>query len=444
MNAVETPADAELSEKPGSFSEVGTTGTVFFQGIISGDEYNPTLQGDAGLQIYDRMWRSDGQVAALIRILELPLLQAQWSVKAASDDPLDVEVGQFVQDNLMHGMTRTWTEVLEHILTMYRYGFSVQEKVWTLGTDARVRLKKLAPRLALTCYRFFPTQDGELDHIQQRTFVLNEDGTGGTFKFIDIPADRLLVFSLKKEGSNFRGISILRHAYKHWFYKEGLYKVDAIACERNGLGIPTVNEPANVQESDRNLAAKALAALHAHQKAYMQMPFGWTFKMEGISGTVRDIHPSISHHDLMIARSVLAQFINLESGGSYALAKDLSTFFLQSLKAIANMICERFNREIIRELVDYNYNVERYPTLEVSRIDTRDIDDFLRGLSSLFTAQALTNNAETENALRELLDLPDLPPGAEPEAGGAPTVDVDSQGTAADSAIASGGNLDGN
>jgi hypothetical protein len=53
--------------------------------------------------------------------------------------------------------------------------------------------------------------------------------------------DKLIVFVNEMEGMNWWGTSLLRPAYKHWFIKNTLYKIDAIAHERQGLGIPYVS-----------------------------------------------------------------------------------------------------------------------------------------------------------------------------------------------------------
>ncbi|KKM64479.1 hypothetical protein LCGC14_1500960 [marine sediment metagenome] len=448
----------ELEERRlgrGMRPEYGHAGTTFFQGIIADEDYNADFATvERAVRIYDKMWRADGQVAAAIRVLELPLLRADWSVKAASDDPKDVEVAQFVWDNLNGGMERSWEETLEFILTLYRYGFSLLEKVWTLSPDGYIRYKKLAPRLARTVYRWYPTPDDRLDRVIQRVYRIRalpgevETTTGGstyktlaptpsqglgdikfgvgTYEYPTIPGRKLAHFTIKREGNNFMGVSVLRHAYKHWFYKDGFYRIDAIGNERQALGVPAMEEPQGVSQEDRDRAAEAMAALHAHEKGYVMVPFGWKFAFANMGArSIKEIMPSIEHHDLMISRSVLAQFLNLMQGGSYALSKDESTFFLQAQRAMAKILIGQLNRQIVQPLVDMNFNVDRYPTMEVDHLDKRSIAELLNTLPSLATAGLITPDPSVENALRVLIGLPDLQASA--EAGGEVTVDRDSQ-----------------
>lgn len=411
---------------------MGATGTVFFSGIITGEEYNPDLATpEQFLPIYDKMYKSHGQVRAIMDVLMLPLIEADWSIKAASLDAEDKAIGQFVQDNLFHGMQRSWHETLGFILLeMLRDGFAVLEKVWARGDDGQTRYAKLAPRLSKTIYRWYPNDNDELDRIQQRVYRVNADGLTGQYWYPVIPANKLVVFTHRQEGNNFQGVSVLRAAYRHWYYLDQLERIDAIAAERGGVGIPVMIEPPGgpKQKSDRDIAANVLASLHAHEKTYVLVPDGWKFEMV-VPGHGRDIISSIQYHNMMIARSVLAQFINLDRGGSYALSMDISTFFLQALHSVARYLRDVFNRDVIRPLVDLNFQTDRYPTLEVGDLDKRDIDRYLMGLGRVLPF--LTMNAETENALRADLGLPDLPPQADGIGGGQPTVDTDSQGKVA-------------
>ncbi len=452
---------------PADRAEYGATGTVFFGGLLttSDEEYNSDLQWDKGIRVYDRMWRGDGQVAATLRVLELPLLAADWTIEPASEDQRDVDIAQFVHDNIFGGLTKSWEEILEELLTCFRYGFSLFELVWEYCDDGFVRLKKLAPRQAKTIYRWFANPDDELDRVEQRVYkLLDQTGaptqTGGlrfgaagafdyshysmgTYQYITIPGPQLALFTIKREGNNFAGISVLRHAYKHWYYKDGFYKIDAIANERQALGVPTMEEPQGATAEERDRAAAAISALHAHEKGYMLVPHGWNFKFADAGGSsIKDIMPSIEHHDLLIARSVLAQFLNMTDYGSYARSEDETSFFLQAQHAVADRVSAQFNRQIIKKMVDYNFEgVERYPSLQVGRLDKRKVAEILQALPGLVKSGIITRDTQTENTIRRLLDFPDL--DADAEVGGGPSVDNDSPGgsEAADPEVASDGEL---
>lgn len=426
---------AKLAASRVETEEFGRSGTAFFSGFIYSEEYNADLIGERAIAVFDRMSRSDGQVKSVLRVCELPLLEANWFIQQGSDDALGIEQAQFVQDNLFSGLNRPWKETLQHILSCFRFGFSVVEHVYVVGDDSKIRLLKLAPRLAKTIFRWYPNDNDELDRIEQRVYFPAANGSGsgsGTYKTVSIPGNKISVWTLDREGNNFTGQSLLRAAYKHWYFKEQLYRLDGIANERQSLGVPWVKEPPGnkVGDKERKLAGDALASLHAHEKGYMIVPSGWEFGIEGVTGSVKDILPSIEHHDVQISRSVLAQFLNLGGGnGSYALAKDNSTFFLQALASYSEMICDEFNKSVIKPLIDLNWpNVERYPTMVCEDLDHRSIADFAAALAPLAGAGLVTPNPETENAIRRMFNLPELPDDATPT----PQVDTDTEGQQAD------------
>jgi len=399
-------ADKKPPAKP-TLGEMGGSGTIFFQGLLTEEEYNADLKGAKSIAVYDKMRRSDGQVKAALLACELPLRSATWSIEPASEDAKDVEVADFIEENLLNGMTITWDSFLHHVLMMLAFGFSIFEKVFE-SVDGQYQWRKFAPRLPKSLYSWKLDEEGGLAGITQYV----QKGT--TFQFVDILVEKLLVFTHDREGSNFQGISLLRAAYKHWYYKDNLYRIDGIAAERHGVGLPVMKYPPGITEDDKKRLDAIGESLHAHERNYVRLPNDYTFEMVGMQGQVRNIIPSIEHHDMQIARSILAQFLNLgdTSTGSFALSQDQSSFFLMSLKAMAKNICDTMNRYAIKQLVDYNFEVDQYPKLAISNLETRQTKDLAQAVSQLITAGAITPNNDLEAAL---LDIFGLPPPPEPK-----------------------------
>jgi len=132
----------------------------------------------------------------------------------------------------------------------------------------------------------------------------------------------------------------------------------------------------------------------------------------------------------MIAKSILAQFLNLGSSdvGSFALARDQSSFFLMALRSVGINICDTTNRYAIPQLVDYNYNVDHYPRLTVSGLETRNVKDYAEAITGLIGQGALTQDKDLENNLRAMLKLPpkvEDEPAEEPESDKDPGPDTD-------------------
>lgn len=409
-----------------SVEEHGVPGTVFISGQLVEEEYNADLRGSKGLVVYDKMRRSDGQVKAVLLVCELPLRAATWDIEPASDESKDVEVAEFVKENLFEEMTITWDSFLKHILIMLWAGFMAFEKVWFVE-GGMVKYRKLAPRLPKTIYSWDMDEHGGLKGVTQYAY------RGSNYQMIPIPAEKLLIYTNEKEGSNFEGISILRAAYKHWYYKDQLYRIDAISAERHATGVPKFTHPSNAKDDDKSRLDEIGQRLYAHEQMYVRLADDYGFSIEGLTGSIRDIMPSIEHHDKMIARSVLAQFLNLGTSdvGSFALARDQSSFFLMALRSVGINICDTTNRYAIPQLVDYNYNVDHYPKLTVSGLETRNLKEYAEAITGLIREGALTKEPDLENDLRAMLKLPpkaDDEPVEEPEPDKDPGPDTDDTG----------------
>lgn len=409
----------------------GAVGTPIIAGIIPQDGDPSALVGDRGIDTYERMWKTDGQCAALMNVYLLPLLQATYSIQAASDDPDDVTIAQETSDNLLHGMSgMTWHRFLRQ-LYLFRglYGHYVGEKCWTVDDAGKIRLRKLAPRLPRTLYRWLPDADDNLDRIMQRVWVVDPNGITGKYEFPVIPAQKLLVSTRSQIGNDYRGVSLMRPCYKHWFYKDQLYAIDGVAAAKNAMGVPTLTEPAQPdvtrQASDRTIAANALAAYQVNERAYFLVPAGWTFDLKAVSGAVKNVLPSIEHHDLLMARSFLAQFINLDSGGTLIAARDSSAFFLEMLTGEADEVSDDLN-PVIREMEEYNHPRDRYSSLQMQGLDQRDLDQYLRGLAALVSAKVINPDPGLEDWMRDYIDAPPRPQAKGAGTGG---VDSTSQGT---------------
>lgn len=281
--AAVTPARTGVgSQGPGAGEEVGVTGTPILGGFLRDlGEYNAELEGLAAFRTYEKMRRSDAQVAATIAAMKLPIRSADWTVKPPEDaTPVEKEAADFVRECLFEGVD--FDAVIENALLMLDFGVAAHEDVWMID-GSRVRLKKLAARLPVTFYRWIVADQGEeLLAIEQQGYG------GGQYRTVQVPADKLAIFTFQQEGANFAGRSILRAMYQHWYIKAALYKIDAIAIERNGMGVPWIEMGPDSKAEDRKTAIAWLEKLSVHEKAALLLPPAWKFGLKGVEGSTRD------------------------------------------------------------------------------------------------------------------------------------------------------------
>ena len=391
-------------------NEYGDTGTSMYNGMISGEEYNADLSGTAKFTIYDKMRKGDATVAAALKVMKLPLRSANWFMRPAGQDPKQVEQAKFVEYNLMNAMSITWDDFLRQSLLMLDYGVFVFEKVFTnVEYDGKTYIgwRKFAPRQPRTINQW-KIRDGKEDG------VIQQKVGGGT---VEIPIDKLLIFVNEKEGDNWEGISLLRSAYKHWFFKDIFEQIDAMAFERQGLGVPYCKFPAGAQAKDKSNAIAIVKNLRANEKAYVTYPEGYEVGFLDMHGkSTRDPKSSIEYHNRQIVLNVLAQFLMLGSGdsGSFALSKDQSGFFYDSLQAVAKNICDVVNKYAIKQICDINWpGTTEYPELVVDDIGAIDKEKFANMINTLMGAQLIKQDDDLVKYIRKELDLPDEQEGDE-------------------------------
>lgn len=383
-------------------SELGGSGTTIYNGIISDIDYNSKLTGSNRFNIYDRMRKSDPVIRASLSLIELLLTEAEWRW-----DCEDEELAEFANEALFDRPTQSWREILHNTLLMLPYGFSVLEKVFEVA-DGQVYWRKLPLRHPSTIHKW-KTEDGQ-DGIVQMLYGGNV-GKGGTQP--SIPIEKLLVFTHQKEGDNWEGVSLLRGAYKPFFFKENFEKISAIGFERQAVGVPVFRMPPNPKETDKDMAEEIGKNLRANEKAHVLLPDGWDLEILNMKGdTTKTATEDIWRMNWEILTNVLASFLALgtKSSGSWALSKDLSSLFDLSVQALGNQIAEIFTEHGMKQLIDLNFDsVEEYPKLRVEGVGRTDLEEFTKSIQSLSQARMLTPEDNLEEHLRSKMRLPDLP-----------------------------------
>ncbi|MCK5590597.1 MAG: DUF935 family protein, partial [Candidatus Pacebacteria bacterium] len=378
----------------------GVTGNAGSLGTSDTGEYLRQLMGQEGMLVFDEMRRSDPQVKAVLRAITLPILQNKYYIEPASDDPKDIEIADIVSDNLFKEMTMTWSDTLRHIMLHKTFGFMPMEKIYEYNKEeALIKVRKLDPRMPQSITKWNYLGDA-LSSIDQ------QDAQG---KEYNIGIEKLCIFTEEKEGSNWEGISVLRPAYGNWYIKKDLMKIDAIRHERYGVGIPMGTAPKGVGPEDDAWTdmEEALLAIYSNEQGYIVKPEGWVIDiLNGGDSTGTDIIKSMKYHDEAIALGMLAQFLKLGTtdSGSRALGESFIEFFLMSLQATCDYIAQVLNRFLIKELVDFNWEVDAYPELKCAKIKSVDP----QVIANLVSTGIITKGLEIENTVRERLNLPEI------------------------------------
>lgn len=404
-------------------------------------EYNPELIGEQGIVKYMEM-RNDAQVRASLRLLKTPIHSATWFVDPPTNDELDIEIADFISWNLFRGMSVSWTALIHEILFMLDYGRMTFEKVYEYkdwNGQKLIGWKKLSARHPLEEFEWrYDEKDGGPKSL--RVLYDNSDG------YVEIPIEKLAVFTFDMEGGDMRGNSILRSAYKNWFYKEQMYKIDAIQKERHAIGIPIVKLPASYTTEDFGKAHEIGMSLRTNESAHVVLDPQWEVFFAKLEGQPVDVLKSATMHGNMIYENVLGHFI-VDVGSSKENTANQG-IFVKATKSFADQITDVINHYCIPQIVDLNWaNISRYPVLNVRKIgedtDHRSISFALRNFVG---ASLVTPDDRLEDWLRKEVGLPRIQPStarkvANPQNGsGAGKAGMPAQSTAKGQQVGVGNN----
>lgn len=387
-------------------------------------EYNHELRGINGLRMYDKMRRNDGTVRGTLRLVKTPVLAADWYMKPASTSAKDKKIAEFVWKNLTKWQSTTWPQFLTEALLCLDFGHYLFEKVYARGEDVtsdplakgKIVWKKFGPRHPMDIKEWTFDRNGGPESV---TFYNAEGVTRMQNGMIaqttpipqefTLPIDKLLVFSFDKEGGNVEGISVLRSAYKHWYYKEGLYKIDAIQKERHGIGVPIIQLPPNFTDRDKVLADQLGRNLRTNERAHIVLPPHWEIMFAKLEGQPVDALLSAEHHDKQIHANIMAGFMD----SSYVTKEEDQAMFLKGTRFIADVIVGAINRYAIPQLVDYNWSRtgSGYPELIARRIgEQADWRTLSFAVRNYVGAGIIVPDDPLEDELRDEMGLPPRDP----------------------------------
>jgi hypothetical protein len=380
-------------------------------------EYNVKLAGRRGTEIYDRMRRSSSHVRSSLRMMKAPVLTSQYYMQPYSNAAYDQEVSKFVWWSL-NKPERPLLDTLREALGFLDFGHYAFEKVWEVcdwtppyNADED---RKPIPRTVVTWDYLAPIHPVKINQFyRDGANHISAINYGNSSK--EIPIEKLIFFPFEAEGDDPYGMSVLRSAYQNWFYLEWLTKLDAIQKERHAVGIPEIDLPVSFKPSDVTRAYEMGQNMRSNEKGVIVKPPGWEVKFAQLQGLMVDVVASMHVHKVGIQEAMLTQFLSLgtSESGSRAVGDTQSTAFDDATRYVTDFLRGVINAHI-RELVNYNYDVDGYPELRARRFDETRFRSLGVGLRNLGEPGFLTPTPELEEFITDYTDLP--APSAEAKA----------------------------
>lgn len=374
-----------MPKKPGSFMEIGRSGSNRSAGRIY-DEFLTTLRGSTGIKKYHEMRENDPIIGACMHAITQILRESRWSVQEAEGG--SAEDAKFLEDN-MTSMVHSWGDFFTDILSFLTYGFSLFEQVYHRRPDGKIGWKKFAFRAQQSFEKWEIDTYGDTLGFWQRP--------APDYTLFYIPIKKCLHFRTEPHGANPEGRSVLRNAFRPWFFKKAIEEIEGIGIERDLAGMPVLKLPEGMDPNSEDdevvaqiAAAKTLVTnIRRDEQDGVLLPFGWELELLASSGARQiDTVAVINRYNKEIAVTVLAQFVMLgmERTGSYALAREQTEMFYQCLDGWADTIATSINRQAVVPLFKYNGVIDKpLPQVvhtPVRRFALKDLASFVSTLAN--------------------------------------------------------------
>lgn len=408
-------------------SERGRSGLNYSGGTVH-EEFLPQLRGRQAITVYREMSENDPTIGAVLFAIDMLMRQVKWEV-APADNGANSDI-EFLEQ-CMDDMSLSWSDFISEIMTMLVYGWSFHEIVYkrrngangdtpSKFNDGRIGWRKIAHRSQDSLDRWeFDQQGGVVAFVQKPP---------PKFEDIRIPIEKGLLFRTVTRKGNPEGRSVLRSAYRPWFFKKRIEEIEGVGIERDLAGLPIARVPSHYLSSSATADEKAMvAAIREILKNVRQDRQGgilwpndrdaegnemFTFDLMTSGGSrAFDTSTIIQRYDQRITMVSLADFILMghEKVGSFALSSDKTDLFAVALGAWLRGIEDVLNRFAVPRLFELN----GAEGSQLPQIKHQDIEKPNLGLLGTFLTQLnamgmpMFPDDNLEKHIRELLALPE-------------------------------------
>lgn len=234
---------------------------------------------------------------------------------------------------------------------------------------------------------------------------------------------KALLFRTKSRKNNPEGRSILRNAYRSWYFKRRIQEIEGIGIERDLAGLPVMHGPEGLDlwnddiednKQTRIALENMVKSIRRDEMEGVVLPAGYELELLSSGGTRQfDTNAIINRYDTRIAMTVLADFIFLghSETGSWALSSDKTELFAMAIGAFLDMICETFNSQGIPPLIDINgehfAGITEYPKMshgDIADVDVTKVAAFIKDMTGI---GILVPDDGLEDYIRQVGHLPE-------------------------------------
>jgi hypothetical protein len=353
-------------------------------------------------------------------------------------------------EEMFHDMETPLENVIEDIMSMGTYGFSVIEKVYRRRqfkegsnyNDGVIGIRKLALRNQESIEKFIFDDDGnELIGVKQDLALLHDP----YYRFngrrergemtVVLPRSKFMLFTVGRNRNNPYGVSPLRDVYLPWRYLTALEELEAAGVAKDLQGLPVLYIPPQYMSEDASPEQKALFEqmknivrnLQANTQSGVILPSSVDpetrqplFKLELLStdggkknydtDKVKDYYRTM----IFIGMSADILLMGNTNTGSFALGSIKSSLTGAFIESMLKRVVQTFNEDLVKQIYELNgWNVSRRVHVEYDGVEDMNLEEFSKAIQRIGAVGYLPKNLEVVNKILAALNMDVLPDGAD-------------------------------
>lgn len=454
--------------------DVGSSGLRAYGGWVR-EEFLRALQGREAQRVYREMGDNSAVVGAIMFAIVQVMRKVEWRETPANDSAKAAEMAEFAR-SIRYDMSDPWEAHVVEALSMLQFGFAPCEIVYKrrLGQrgnaalrdedasskfdDGKIGIRRLPLRGQETILKWFFDDNGRIKGLTQQPWIGS---------LVDLPIEKLLLYRPTQHKGNPEGRSILRTAYRPYYFMKRIEELEAILFERMG-GLPVVRVPNALLEAAKGSDADAAAALDAYKKLAQnvradeqmgivmpsdvyrdangsptsQKMYDFELKTPDSSALRVDSDKVIRRYAVDILKAVLADFIDLghQARGTQNLAITKVDMFYTAIMGWSMTMTSVHNRYLLPRLWALNaFDFDLMPEYRSDlpqRIDLATLGKFID--SVVAAGMPLFPDRDLENYIRGAAGLPELSEDAAEDPARVVSEEMENQLEAAGAAPAGG------
>lgn len=318
------------------------------------------------MELFEEMEEKDTHLFSQMQTRKLAVTGLDWEVQPFSGDSRDVEVAEFVS-NQLHGLN-SFSDILLDILDAVGKGISISEITWGIdgqGWNIVEDITWIHPKKLFW------------DNMDEIKICTSEFPQG-----IPLPENKFIIHRYKAKSGHPSRAGVLRIVSWMYLFKNYDLKDWVSFCEVFGMPLRLGKYDASASDADKAALMEAIIGLGTDAAGIVPSTTSIDF-IDSNKVSSAEIYEKLARYcDEQMSKAVLGQTLTSDSGsGSYAQSKTHNEVRRDLTAADANALENTLRRDLIKPLVEFNFG-EGTP-IPIMQFTTEDTDD-LKEMSEIY------------------------------------------------------------